>query len=200
MGILTMGLAESKLTVVGAGFWIRVLARLIDTCVSGAIGLFTGLVAGITLVILQSSSIIEPGWLHRIQGIHLETLAASLMGVAFYHTLCEGIHGATLGKLICGLSVLKEDHLTPCGLKAAVIRSFAYFVDAFFFGLVAYLSMEKTALQQRHGDHWGGTVVVKKSQVPAESRRSGLRFLGAFALGSTAYGVLLLAATVWIAL
>jgi uncharacterized RDD family membrane protein YckC len=196
MGILGLSVTDSRPVVVGAGFWIRVLARLVDTVYGYALGFVAGVFAVIVLAILQALSLAEPGWEDRLGGSGAVMFLMGLVGFVFYHTVCEGVFGASLGKLTCGLRVLSED-LSACHLKPAFIRSLAYFVDAMFLGVIGYMSMKSTPAAQRYGDHWAKTIVVPKSQVPDGAKRSGLRFLLAFALGSLAWGFPLAAGVVW---
>src|SRR5687767_10846833 len=85
----------------GAGFWIRVGARLIDAVYGIILGLFAGVLGGIALVLLDRAGLIEPGWQGRVQGLNIAGWALSLLGGFLYHSLTEGIYGASLGKLIC---------------------------------------------------------------------------------------------------
>jgi uncharacterized RDD family membrane protein YckC len=172
------------------------LARLVDSLYGFVVGFVAGLIAGIALAVLEDLSIAAPGVANRIGRVNMALVIAGLIGSLFYETICEGLYGATLGKLICGLRVVSED-LTPCRLKPALLRSSAYYLDAIAFGAVGYLEMRKTLMQQRHGDRWAKTVVVKTSQVPESSKRSGLRFLVAFVLGSAAGVLPATAAVVW---
>jgi hypothetical protein len=47
-----------------------------------------------------------------------------------------------------------------------LIRNAAYLLDGLFFGLVGYASMSKSPAQQRLGDVWGSTMVMKKKDLP----------------------------------
>ncbi len=193
MSILGLSILDTKPVIQGAGFWIRALARVVDTVYGYLMGFFAGVLGGIVLLILQNLSIVEHGWLLRVsQGKWLLWLA-SLVGGIGYQTLCEGLCGASIGKLLCGLRVLSED-CSPCDLWQGFIRSLSYFIDALVFGLVGYLEMTKTLMEQRHGDHWAKTLVVRTFQVPEASKASGLRFLLAIALGSAAWSFSLIVA------
>lgn len=176
MSILGLSITDTTPVIEGAGFWIRALARILDMAWGYALGLISGVLGAIVLVILQSLSIIDHGWQTGIsQGTWLLWLI-SLVGGICYQTLCEGMGGASLGKLICGLRVMSEDS-SPCRLKQALIRCLAYFIDALVFGVVGYFEMTKTRMEQRHGDRWAKTLVVRSPQVPEASKRSGLRDL-----------------------
>jgi uncharacterized RDD family membrane protein YckC len=183
MSILGLSIIDTKPVIQGAGFWIRALARVVDTVSGYLMGFFAGMFGGLALYILEQFSLVESGWLTRISEEKWVLFLASLVGGICYQTLCEGICGASLGKLICGLRVLSED-CSPCGLKQAFIRSLAYYFDGLVFGVVGYFEMTKTLMEQRHGDHWAKTLVVRTSQVPEASKPSGGRFFLAITLGS----------------
>jgi len=84
------------------------------------------------------------------------------IGGFLYHSLLEGLFGATLGKKVCGILVLRAD-FTRCGLGAGFLRNLMRIVDAFFYYLVAAISMAATFKWQRLGDLVAGTVVVRKN-------------------------------------
>jgi uncharacterized RDD family membrane protein YckC len=98
------------------------------------------------------------------------------LGSVVYEIICEAGHGSTLGKLALGMTVVQEDG-TPCRVKPAVIRSFAYLIDGIFFGLIGYLEMQKTPQEQRHGDVWAHTIVCKRSILPPQTLRGPGRFV-----------------------
>jgi len=196
VSILGISIADAKPVLVGAGFWIRTLARGIDYAWGMVLGALVGINAGIALAILEGLSIAEPGWAARLGERNPAVMVLSLLGYVAYHALCEGLHGASLGKLICGLRVRAED-LAPCRLKAAFIRSLAFYIDALVFGVVGYLAMRTTPMRQRHGDHWAKTVVVGSVQIPQDAPRPKLHFVYAFVLGSAAWALPLLAAFLW---
>ncbi|HEV2417684.1 MAG TPA: RDD family protein [Terriglobia bacterium] len=184
MSVLGIGIEQERPKVIGAGFWIRALARITDSLYCTIIGFVTGVCSAITLTILQRYSVIEPGWAHRMPHF-IALLPASLLGTIIYHAISEGVYGASAGKFVFALRVLSESR-TPCDIPSAFLREIAYFFDALFFGLVGYLSMDKTPLQQRYGDHWAGTIVVRTADVPPESRRSGRMFAFSLILASFA--------------
>jgi len=192
MSILGLSITDTKPVIHGAGFWIRVLARLLDFAYGYLVALVAGTVGAIALAILQALSIVEPGWNRGISEGQILLWVGSMVGGLCYQTLCEGLCGASLGKIVCGLRVLSED-CSPCDLKQAFIRSLAYYFDGLVFGIVGYFEMTKTVMEQRHGDRWARTVVVRSSQVPPASKRSALWFVVAIGVGSGTWGVFLLA-------
>ena len=183
MSILGLSITDTKPVTQGAGFWIRALARIVDMAYGYVMGFVAGVLGSIALAILQQLSIVEYGWLARVSRDRWLLVLASLVGGICYQTLCEGMCGASLGKVVCGLRVLSED-CSPCGLKQALIRSLAYYIDGLVFGVVGYFEMTKTRMEQRHGDRWAQTLVVRTSQVPEASKPTGFRFFLAIALGS----------------
>jgi uncharacterized RDD family membrane protein YckC len=157
----------------GVGFGLRVLARLLDYGVvyfvyfaaCAAAGVFIGLFVGITGREFPAS-IASSSWHYY---------AGGLLGFLVYHWVCEGAHGSTLGKLICGMVVV-SDSGGRCGMKAALGRSLAYYIDSLFFGLVAYFSMNDSPRRQRLGDKWNRTMVAKRSDVSPQVLRSIAQF------------------------
>jgi uncharacterized RDD family membrane protein YckC len=176
----------------GAGCGIRLLARVIDHVthfiVSFVAILFVEIIAGIVAIIMLgmssdaiSQKMSEPTFLDFV---------LALLGFIMYHTLCEGIHGSTLGKLICGLVVVKENGQT-CGLLAAFGRSLAFLIDSLFFCIPALISMNESTKQQRLGDRWAKTMVVKRHDLKGiVPLRSGLWFVPAFLGGVMLDGAL----------
>jgi uncharacterized RDD family membrane protein YckC len=182
-----------------AGFWIRVLARFIDMLLAFFVGYVAGIIGGIVLTILGRAGAISPGWAERVNDSIPMFYMSGLLGAISYHFLCEGIHGATLGKLCCRICVVTED-LQPSRMKGALIRTLAYYLDSFFFGAVGYTSMSKTPLNQRYGDVWGKTAVMKIKELPPESRRPlSVFFLGLLA-GIGCYVLILVAGMILTAL
>jgi uncharacterized RDD family membrane protein YckC len=176
------GLSQDKSPY--AGFGIRLLARIIDTIFGFFIGYAAGIFAGTTIVGLADAGTIPPGWQERLREFSLIPFGCGLLGNIAYHFFCEGVHGATLGKLCCGLRVVTEDG-RPSNLKGAMIRTLAYYIDSFFFGMVGYDSMQKSPLNQRYGDQWGKTAVVKIKLMPAEAQRPSALFIAGLLIGVT---------------
>jgi len=103
--------------------------------------------------------------------IFFSALLFYVIGGFLYHSLLEGLLGATLGKRLCGITVLKAD-FSPCGLGAGFLRNLLRIVDGFFYYLVAAVSMAGTLKWQRLGDLAAGTVVVmRKKDANAPSRQ-----------------------------
>jgi len=159
------------------------LARIIDTFFGLLLGFSAGILVLIPIRILNATGHLPSGWQHHIREFSLISIGFSFLGNFLYHFLCEGIHGATLGKLCCGIRVVSEDG-KPSNLKSALIRTLGYYVDSLFFGLVGYDSMQKSPLNQRHGDVWGRTAVFKNDEINPESLRTPTHFILGFILGA----------------
>jgi uncharacterized RDD family membrane protein YckC len=186
------GYAERPGEIRGVSFWPRVGARVIDTIVAAMVGFCAGLVfAFFALVAARMSGQPATPMLARQSQGGFAVFVFAVLGQLAYHTVCEGLHGSTLGKLALKMVVVQENG-TPCRVWPAAIRSLAYFVDTIFFGLVGYLAMKKTPQEQRHGDEWAHTIVCRRSDAPPQSLRGGGRFLAVFFLATAGEAALLM--------
>jgi uncharacterized RDD family membrane protein YckC len=167
----------------GAGFGIRLLARIVDTIYGILLGFFGGILGGIAVVILQRAGWIEADWQYRLRGTSMVGIGFGILASFLYHLITEGMCGASVGKLACHLRVVTEDG-RAIGMWPAFLRSLAYFWDSLFFGLVGYSSMKKSDLNQRYGDHWAHTVVVKRTDVPEGARKGAEVFVLAYLMAS----------------
>lgn len=165
-------------------FWPRALARILDWIFEVFLGFVIGFTSG---MILRMAAAMSGGAaaIHVQRNPFLGILFGLLASIA-YHTGCEGLHGSTLGKAICGMTVVKEDGSGPCGIVAAMGRSAAFLVDGLFFGAIGALAMSSSPMYQRHGDKWFKTAVVKISSVAPDKRESSGKFFAALSLGVVA--------------
>ncbi len=178
----------------GVGFWPRAGARIIDTivhlCAGFAGGIAFGVLAAVATTVAGGDFQALAARLNRSSWVDF---VVGMAGFLAYHTICEGLHGSSLGKMVLG-QVVVTDQVRPCGVRAAFIRSLAYLVpDGLVFGIPAYLEMQKTRLQKRHGDNWAGTFVARRMQVPVSSLRSTARFLGVLGLALGADAAIMMA-------
>jgi uncharacterized RDD family membrane protein YckC len=166
----------------GVSFWPRVAARLIDIVVLVFLASLAGALFGVVLTIVATSTGQPVGLMiakYRAAGVAV-FVCSVLAGVA-YHTICEGLHGSTVGKLALQMVVVSEGG-TPCDLGGALKREVAYFFDALFFGLIGCVSMKKGPQEQRYGDRWAQTIVCKRAAVAPQYLRGGRRFTAVFLL------------------
>jgi uncharacterized RDD family membrane protein YckC len=159
----------------GVAFWPRVAARVIDLLVHYLLSFLTGLFF-FFLVVIAAAGHPDPLLVARMQHTGIAAFVFALLGSVIYEVICEAVHGSTLGKLTLSMGVVQEDG-TPCRIGSALVRSFAYLVDALFFGMIGYLAMQKSPQMQRHGDEWAHTVVCKRSRIQPENQRTGGRFI-----------------------
>ncbi len=88
------------------------------------------------------------------------------LGIAYF-LFMEGMLGATLGKMAVGLTVRKEDG-SLCGIVPALTRNVLRIIDFLpFFYLLGAILIWASPQCQRLGDRVAGTVVVKRSSLPA---------------------------------
>ena len=153
-----------------AGFFVRCAGRVLDIIAVMVCGWIGGMLGAFGAAALASSGVMSAGWTHRIQSTSASGLAIGAVAVLGYHALSEGLDGASVGKAVLGLRV-KSEELRACGVGSASVRNVAYYVDGCFFGLVAYSVMSKSPRQQRLGDKWGHTVVVRAASLPASARQ-----------------------------
>jgi uncharacterized RDD family membrane protein YckC len=163
-----------------------VAARLIDIVLHYLVGFAVAVLFGIILAIRATAD-----------GLPIDTFQARLgttawfdyvlamLGYLAYHTFAEGIHGTTLGKAIVGITVRREDN-RPVGLVAAAVRSVAFLFDGLLLGVPAAVSINSSPRQQRYGDKWARTVVVRKRELLPDQRRPFSLFLLAVFCGVSA--------------
>jgi uncharacterized RDD family membrane protein YckC len=106
-----------------------------------------------------------PGWLFLI------------ISEMLYFSVFEWLYGATPGKLILKMRVVREDG-SRCSLGQAVVRGVLRLWDGFFFGWVATQRMEEP-LQQRYGDRLAHTLVVGSQDPVIKRPRAGRWFVAA---------------------
>jgi len=80
-----------------------------------------------------------------------------------YFLVMEALIGATVGKLMLKLRVVKEADGSPIDWRASAVRNVLRIVDGFAFYLVGFLIICFTQKHQRLGDKVAGTVVVRRA-------------------------------------
>ena len=130
----------------------RVLATLVD-------GVLLGILFALMSMLFGSTS---------AQG---GQASASLNGLPFliylvlvfaYYTLMEGYLGQTVGKMLLGIKVVREDAGEVPGLGGAAIRTALRIIDGLFLYLVAFIAVLASGKNQRLGDMVAHTLVVRK--------------------------------------
>ncbi len=138
------------------GFWIRFLARLID----GIILFVINAIVRIPLMLLFGIGTMGMGGFGRGRGLIFAPALAGLLGISLMISLALGVgyevyflstHGATPGKMVLGLRVIRADG-GPISPTMALARYFAMWVSAIIlmFGyIMAGFDPEKRALHDR---------------------------------------------------
>ncbi len=169
------------------GFWHRAGARIIDIFYYYFTAIVVGIGLGIIFMVLDQAN--GTNYISRLQvnaepAFFLMDIVIGVVCGTLFHSILEGTHGASLGKLITGLVVLRESG-EACDFGSAFKRSLAFYVDSLFFGAIGAAVMSDSPEKKRLGDKWGKTVVVRRRSAPKSSLRSGMQFLLSF-LGASA--------------
>jgi uncharacterized RDD family membrane protein YckC len=130
-----------------AGVGLRAVAVIIDTILLAFVGYLIALATGGTTA----------------AGFELEGGPAFLwlaIGIGYYIVL-EAQGGATFGKRILGLRVVRLEGGGPIGWQASVTRNLLRLVDGFFFYLVGAIIVWTSDKKQRLGDKVAETVVIR---------------------------------------
>ena len=130
----------------------RVLATIVD-----------GIVLTVVFVVMSmlfGSASAEGGQVGASLG-GVAFLALSLLSIAYFIVL-EGYLGQTLGKMLLGIKVVREDTGEVPGIKAAIIRTVMRLIDGLFAYLVAFITVLASQKNQRLGDMLANTLVVRK--------------------------------------
>jgi len=80
-----------------------------------------------------------------------------------YFVVLEAMQGATLGKRVMGLKVVKQDG-SAMDWQASIIRNILRIIDGFFFYLVGAIVVWVSKSRQRLGDMAAHTLVVRTAQ------------------------------------
>jgi uncharacterized RDD family membrane protein YckC len=144
-----------------AGFWIRFVASTVDgiiVSIGGAMAQFI-----ISIVLLKTISSLSAT---IIGGI------IPMIGVWLYYILMTQYKGATLGKMLVGITVKSEDGITPLTFWRLVLREVVgKFVSSIILG-IGYIMAAFTEKKQGLHDMMAKTVVVYKD--PANPNKTGL--------------------------
>jgi uncharacterized RDD family membrane protein YckC len=131
----------------------RVLAIIVD-------GLVLGVLFWVMSMLFGSSSA-EGGAVSASLGT-LGTFTYLIITFAYY-ALLEGYLGQTVGKMLLGIKVVREDNGEVPGLGAAAIRTVLRIVDVLPFAyLVGFIAVLISSKNQRLGDMAANTLVVRK--------------------------------------
>jgi uncharacterized RDD family membrane protein YckC len=82
--------------------------------------------------------------------------------IVLYYILSEGYLGQTVGKMVLGIKVVREDNGEVPGLGGATIRTLLRIIDGLFSYLVAFITVLISGKNQRLGDMAAHTLVVRR--------------------------------------
>jgi uncharacterized RDD family membrane protein YckC len=131
----------------------RIVATIVDGLIFGAL---------FTVMTMLFGSITNVG-LANWNG-SMPALPSLLYGVivVLYYILLEGYLGQTVGKMLLGIKVVREDNGEVPGLGAATIRTLLRIIDGLFSYLVAFITVLISGKNQRLGDMAAHTLVVRR--------------------------------------
>jgi uncharacterized RDD family membrane protein YckC len=130
----------------------RVLATIVD-------GIVLGVLFAVMSMLFGSSS--ASGTSVSFSMGTFPTLGFFVVAMAYY-ILMEGYLGQTVGKMLLGIKVVREDSAEVPGIGAAAIRSVLRIVDGLLAYLVAFVTVLISGKNQRLGDMAAHTLVVRK--------------------------------------
>ncbi len=151
--------------------WRRLYALLLDIVVFSILLSVVNLVYGVTQVTGGSPPNGQPGSFFYTTVTAVAWPWLSLLWMAYY-IVPEGLYGASLGKMLLGLCVVRVDG-RPLSLGSVLTRNVLRFVDVLpGFYLIGGLSIFITDNSQRVGDKWARTTVVARDHAlePHETR------------------------------
>ncbi len=132
----------------------RILAIIVDS-------LLVGIPSSLISTLLFGTSSLYGG--STADASQVGFLTAISFGIFLaYYTLLEGYLGQTVGKMLLGIKVIREDTGEVPGIGAAAIRTVLRLVDGLFGYLVGFIAVLASAKRQRLGDMAAHTLVVRK--------------------------------------
>jgi len=131
------------------GFWIRVVAYLIDAIVLNIVLWLLTVITGLRLISYTATDHLEP----------LPILAPLVVNWLYFALMESSQRGATLGKMAVGLRVVTERG-QRLSFANATGRYFAKFISALLLG-IGFLMVAFTERKRGLHDMIAGTLVVK---------------------------------------
>jgi uncharacterized RDD family membrane protein YckC len=138
----------------------RVLATIVDAIVIFFVYIVVGFLVAIPFGAAREGDGVVSFSLNGFPA--LIPLALLFVAVFLYYMLMEGYLGQTLGKMLVGIKVVREDNGGIPGLGAAALRTLLRIIDGLFWYAVAFVSVLATQKNRRLGDIAANTLVVRK--------------------------------------
>ena len=133
-----------------AGFWIRVVAYIIDAILLGIIGAIIGAIFGVNYSDAQS---VQSGGARGAQGL-------GLVIAFFYFAGLWTVMGASLGQRIFGMRVVDANSGAQIGFGKAALRALGLYIS-FLVCFIGVIWVAFDARKQGWMDKIAGTVVVR---------------------------------------
>ncbi|MDQ0372271.1 RDD family protein [Cellulomonas humilata] len=164
----------------------RVVAALLDDAIlGGATWLLLG--SGVVAPTLTPGAVLGPSERDGLIHSPAAWLASGLLvGIFLAMVALQGWTGATPGKRVAGVAVVRVSDGVPAGFFASGLRVVAHLIDAIF--LIGYLRPLWNARKQTFADSIVGTQAIQTREPPAHPWFARFR-RGPSAVGSTAVSV-----------
>jgi uncharacterized RDD family membrane protein YckC len=131
------------------GIGPRLVAQIVDTVVLVVLFLLVGFVLSGSFAFEYQGEAAYP------------FLTAYGLIVILYYAILEGTMGATVGKKVVKIKVVKDDG-SACGIGPAFVRTLLRVIDALpFLYIIGLVLIARSEKKQRLGDRLAGTLVVK---------------------------------------
>jgi uncharacterized RDD family membrane protein YckC len=131
------------------GFWIRAAARIVDAILLNVAFLIVRIPFGIAMFAPGPAR--NPAAVMAMMGPFILITFLSMVAAACYEIFFIAKRGATIGKMIFGLKVIRADGY-PLSLGLSTGRYFAQFINSFTLGIgyfMAGFDVQKRALHDR---------------------------------------------------
>ena len=145
--------SDGEVTPTYAGFWLRVVASLIDSRVAGVGAFVIGLVMGVFLLFLFPDLLANP------DSDAIFGLVGFLGGLAYFGIMESSSKQATLGKMALGLKVTDLDG-QRIGLVKAINRNLGKIISYVLLGIGFFMAGFTKKKQGLH-DKMVATLVVR---------------------------------------
>ncbi|MGQ9638579.1 MAG: RDD family protein [Thermodesulfobacteriota bacterium] len=132
----------------------RLIAVILDSILIGAAFAVIGM-----FVASRLGGVTESGLSMKGKPTIIALSLTIIFGFIYYWIL-EGLFGATLGKAIIGIKVIKKDAM-KCDLRSSFIRNLMRIIDIIGVYLVGFFVALFSKFRQRLGDHLANTVVIE---------------------------------------
>ena len=139
-----------------AGFFIRVLAYSIDSLLLALLTLVLTVAACAILKLNVTSISRDPEELMR--WVWLLFILPNTMLSCMYFIYFHAVTGQTVGKLVCGLHVVKAAGARPLGWGRSIVRCVGYFLSSFLY--MGFLWVAFNRKKRGWHDYLAGSMVV----------------------------------------